>query len=133
MSNGQFLLTFTKDLPGWCPANSGGLPVDMPSFPVSPIVPDSSNDSVTAVMGSSREETFILLEVVVIVSFVGDVRLDQTDAELLAGSPLPTAEGLMQELLWAPIAPRPPGISDRGDLCLSAKVPRWRLAGRAHF
>ena len=89
-----------------------------------PIVPDSSNNSVTAVMGSSREETFTRSEVVVIVPPVGDVRPVQMDAELLAGSPLPIAEGLLQDLLWASIAPRPPRISDHGDPCLSAKVPR---------
>ena len=30
VGDGQSLFTFTKDLPGWFPDNSGGLPVDMP-------------------------------------------------------------------------------------------------------
>ena len=59
---------------------------------------------------------------------VGDVRPVPTDAELLADSPLPTAEGLLADLLWALVAPRPPGISERGDPCSSDKVPRWWLA-----
>ena len=60
------LFTFTKELPGWFPWNSGGLPVDMPSLPLSPIAPDSLDDSVTATMGSSREESITPSEVVVI-------------------------------------------------------------------
>ena len=92
VGDGQFLFTFTKDLPGWFPDNSGELPVDMPSMPLSPIVPGSSDDSVTAIMGSSREESFTPSEVVVIEPPVGDVRPVPTDAELLADSPLPTAE-----------------------------------------
>ena len=127
VGDGQSLFTFTKDLPGWCPAHSGGLPVDVPSLPY------SSNDSVTAIMGSSREETFTPLEVVVIVPPVGDVRPAQTDAELLAESSLPTAEGLLQDLLWAPVAPRPPDIAERGDPCSSTKVSRWRLAREGPF
>ena len=56
MGDEPSIFTFTKELPGWFPGNSGGLPVDMPSLPLSPIVPDSSDDSVTAIMGSLREE-----------------------------------------------------------------------------
>ena len=56
-----------------------------------------------------------------------------TDAELLADSPLPTAEGLLADLLWAPVAPQPLGISERGDPCSSDKVPRWRLAREDPF
>ena len=67
VGDGQSLFTFTKDLPGWFPENTGGLPVDMPSLPVSPIILDSVDDSVTAIMGSSREESFTPSEVVVIV------------------------------------------------------------------
>ena len=61
--------TFTKELPGWLPWNSGGLPVDMPSLPLSPIL----DDSVTANMGSSREESITPSEVFVSVPPVGDV------------------------------------------------------------
>ena len=84
-------------------------------------------------MGSSREETFTPSEVVVIIPPVGDVHPVQTDTELLAVSPLPTDEGLLQDLLWAPVAPRPPGISEREDQCSSTKVPRWRLAREGPF
>ena len=35
--------------------------------------------------------------------------------------------------MWAPVAPRPPGISERGDMCSSDKVPRWRLAREGPF
>ena len=51
------LFTFTKELPGWFPWSSGGLPEDLPSLPLSPIDPDKLDDSVTANMGSSREES----------------------------------------------------------------------------
>ena len=135
VGDGQSQFTFTKDLPGWFPVTSWGLPVDMPSLPVSPIVPDSSVDSVTAIMESSREESFTPSEVVVIVPPAGDVRPVQTEAELLADSPHPTNEGLLADLLWAPVAPRPLGISERGDPCSSAtdKVPWWRIAREGPF
>ena len=93
------LFTFTEELPGWFPWSSGGLPVDMPSLPLSPIIPDSLDDSVTANMGSSREESTTPSEVVVIVPPVGDVLPELTDAEILTASPLPTAEGLLADWL----------------------------------
>ena len=133
VGDGHSLFTFTKELPGWFPENSGGLPVDMPSLPLSPIVPDSSDDSVTAIMGSSREESITPSEVVVIGPPVVDVRPVPTDVEILVDSPLPTAEGLSADLLWAPVAPRPQGISERGNPCSSDKVPWWRLAREGPF
>ena len=85
------LFTLTKELPGWFPGNSGGLLVDMPSLPLSPIILDSLDDSVTANMGSSREESITPSEVVVIGPPVGDVLREPTNAAILADSPLPTA------------------------------------------
>ena len=93
------LFTFPEELPGWFSWSSGGLPVDMPSLPLLPIVPDSLDDSVTANMGSSREESNTLSEVIVIVPPVGDVLPELMDAEILADSLLPTAEGLLANLL----------------------------------
>ena len=133
MGDGQSLFTFTKDLPGWFPDSSGGLLVVVPSLPLSQVVSDSSDDSVTAIMGSSREESITPLEVVMIVPPVGDVRPVSMDAELLEDSPLPTAEGLLADLLWAPVAPRPSGISECGDPCSLDQVPRWRLAREGPF
>ena len=127
------LFTFTKELPGWSPWSSGGLPVDMPSLPLSPIVPDSLDDSVTANMGSSREGSNTPSEVVVIVPPVGDVLPELTDAEILADSPLPTAEGLLADLLWAPVATRPQGVTRHGDRRSPGRVPRWRLAREGPF
>ena len=126
------LCTFTKELPGWFPGIYGGLPVDMPSLTLSPIVPDSSDDSVTVIMGSSREESITPSEVIVIGPSVGDVLPVPTDAEIQADSPLPTAEGLLADLLWAPVA-RPHGISGHGDQRSSDSVPRWRLAREGPF
>ena len=103
------LFTFTKELPGWFPWSSGKLPVDLPSLPLSPIGPDSLDDSVTAIMGSSREESNTPLEDVVVVPPVGDVLPGVTEAEILADSPLPTTEGLLADLLWASVTPRPAG------------------------
>ena len=54
VGDGQSLFMFTKDLPGWFPDHSGGLPVVVPSLPLSPIAPDRSDDSVTVIMGSFR-------------------------------------------------------------------------------
>ena len=91
------LFTFAEELPGWFPWSSAGLPVDLPSLPLSPITPNSVDDSVTAHMGSSREESNTPSEVVVVVPPIWDVLpdvTDVTDAEVLADSPLPTAEGL---------------------------------------
>ena len=98
----------------------------MTSLPLSPFVPDSSDDLVTAIMGSSREESITPSEVIVIGSPVGDVLPVPTDAEILADSPLSTAEGLLADLLWAPVALRPQGISGHGDQRSSDRIPRWR-------
>ena len=56
----------------------------MPSLPLSPIIPDSLDDSVTANMGSSREESNTPSEVVVIVPPVGDVLPELTASNLCA-------------------------------------------------
>ena len=133
MGDDPSVFTFTKELPGWFPWSSGGLPVDMPSLPLSPIVPDILDDSVTANMGSSREESNTPSEVIVIVPPVGDVLPVLTDAEILADSPLPTAEGLLADLLWAPAATRPQGMSGHGDRRSPGRVPRWRLAREFPF
>ena len=58
---------------------------------------------------------------------------DPTDAAILADSPFPTAEGLLADLVWAPVAPLPQGISGHGDQCSSGRVPRWRLAREGPF
>ena len=108
MGDDPSVFTFTKELPGWFPWNSGGLPVDMPSLPLSPIVPDSLDDS-------------------------GDVLPELTDAEILADSPLPTAEGLLADLLWAPAATQPQGASGHIDRRSPGRVPRWRLAREGPF
>ena len=116
------LITFTEEIPGWFPWSSGGLPVDMPSLPLSPIVLDSLDDSVTANMGSSREESNIPSEVVMIVPPVGDVLPELMDAEILADSPLPTAEGLLADLLWAPVATQPQSVTRHGAVARIVEV-----------
>ena len=65
------LFMFTMELPGWFPWSSGGLPGDLPSLPLSPIDPDNLDDSVTANMGSSKEDSYTPSEVVVIKPPVG--------------------------------------------------------------
>ena len=57
MGGDPSLFNIAKELPGWFPWSFGGLPVDLPSLLLSPIIPDSLDDSVTANMGSSREES----------------------------------------------------------------------------
>ena len=66
-------------------------------------------------------------------SSVGDAPAEVTDAELLADSQLPTAEGLLQYLLWAPVASRPQDVTGPGDRRSPSKVPRWRLAREGPF
>ena len=87
------LFNFAKELPGWFPWSLGGLSVDLPPLPVSPILPDSLDDSVTANMGSSREESNTPSEIVVVAPSVGDVIPDVTDAAARADSPLATEGG----------------------------------------
>ena len=99
MSNEQSCFTFTTDSLGCVPDISAGRPVVVSSLPLSPIAPDSADDSVMVTMGSSRDES----EVGVMVPPQGDV-----SSGLTAVSPLPSVEGLMQDLLWAPVAPRSP-------------------------
>ena len=133
VNDGQSLFTFTKDPPGWFPDNPGGLPVVVPSLPSSPIAPDSADDSVTATMGSSRDESIIPSEVVVIVPPVGDVCSGPTADELRAVSAMPSIESMLQDLLWAPVAPRSPDIADHRALCSSEQVPRWQVAWEGPF
>ena len=102
-------------------------------LPLSPIAPDSADDSVTATMGSSREESIFPSDVGVIVPPVGDVHSGPTADELRAVSPLPSVEGLLQDLLWAPVAPRSPDIADRRAPCSADQVPRWWLAREGPF
>ena len=52
--------------------SASALMVDLPPLPVSPIIPDSLDDSVIANMGSSREESNTPSEVVVVAPSVGD-------------------------------------------------------------
>ena len=58
---------------------------------------------------------------------------DVTDAEVLADSPLPTTEGLLGDLLWAPVATRPQGVTRHGGLVLSRQRTSWRLAREGPF
>ena len=127
------LFTVDEELPGWSPWHSGGLLVDLPLLPLSPIVLDRSDDSVTAQVGSSREESSTPSEALVDTSSVGDAPVEVTNAKLLADSPLPTAEGMLQDLLWAPVASRPQDVTGPGDRRSPSSVPRWRLARTAHF
>ena len=55
---------------------------------------------------------------------LGDVRSGPTADELRVVSPLPSIEGLLQDLLWAPVAPRSPDIADRRAPCSADQVPR---------
>ena len=84
-------------------------------------------------MGSSRDESIFPSEVGVIVPPLGDVRLGLTADVLRAVSPLPSIEGLIQDLLWAPVAPWSPDVADRRAPCSAKQVPWWRLAREGQF
>ena len=62
----------------------------------------------------------------------GSSDLAAADAALLADSPLPSAEFLLQDLQWAPAAPRPQDVIEGGDSRSSSRVPR-RLAREGIF
>ena len=100
---------------------ASGLPVDPPSLPVSPIVLDSMDDLVAVQVVSSREELCVLSEIV----GLGSPSMAAADAALLADSPLPSAEFLIQDLHWAPAAPRPQAVREGGDSRSASRVPRW--------
>ena len=68
-----------------------------------------------------------------IVPPLGDVRSGLTADVLRVVSPLPSVEGLLQDLLWAPVAPRTPDIADHHAQCSANQVPRWRLAWEGPF
>ena len=125
MGGDSSLFTVDEELPGWSPCSSGGMLVDLPLLPLSPIVLDSSDDSVAAQVGSSREESSTPSEAVVAASSVEDAPAEVTDDDLLADSPLPTAEGLLQDLLWAPVASRPQDVTGHGDRHSPSRVPWW--------
>ena len=108
--------------PWLVPWSSGGLLVDLPLLPLSPIVP-------AAQVGSSRDESNTPSEAVVAAPSVGDAPAEVTDAAFLADSPLPTAEDLM----WAPVASRPQDMTGHGDRRFPSRVPRWRLAREGPF
>ena len=120
--------TEVEVFPGGSPCRAAGLPVDPPSLLVSPIVLDSSDDSVAVQVGSSREESCVL-------SGISESAPSTAVAEaaLLAKSSLPSAKFLLQDLQWVPAAPRLQDVITRGDSRFSSKVPRWRLAREGPF
>ena len=132
MSKEQSRFTFTTYSMGCVPYVSAGRPVVVPSLPLSPIVPDIADDSVTAIMGSSRDES-IFPEVGVMVPPLVDVSLGLTVDVLRVVSPLPSVEGLLQDMLWPPVAPRSPDVADRRASCSANQVPPWRLAREGPF
>ena len=113
--------TTVEVFPGGSPCKAAGLPVDPPSLPVSPIVLDSADNSMAAQVGSSREESCVLSGIV----GLGSPSTAAVDAALLADSPLPSAEFLIQDLQWAPAAPCPQDVIAGGDCRSSSRVTRW--------
>ena len=68
-------------------------------------------------------------EVGVLVSPLVDVCSDLTADVLRTVSPLPSVEGMLQDMLWTPVAPRSPDVDDH----YATPVPRWRLAREGPF
>ena len=127
------MLYVHTDSLGYVPDISEGRPLVVPSLPLSPIAPDSADDSVTATMGSYRDESIFLPEVGVMVPPLGDVSSSLTVDVLQAVSPLPSVEGLLQDLLWETVAPRSPDVADRRAPCSTNQVPWWWLAREGPF
>ena len=87
---------------------------------LSPITPVRAEDSES--VGSP--------EVGLLVSPLVDVSSDMTVDVSRPVSPLPSVESfLLQDMLWAPVAPQPPDVDDRR----ATQVPRWRLAREGSF
>ena len=114
---------------GGSPWKAGGLPVDPPSLHVSTIVLESLDDSVAVQVGSSREESGVLSGMV----GIGSPSTAVTDAALLAHSPLPSAEFLLQDIQSAQAAPLHRDVIGSGDSRSSSRIPRWRLAREGPF
>ena len=96
---------------------------------LSPITPVGADDSVSAITDSCGAESVCPPEVGVLVSPLVDVSSDLTADVLRTVSPLPSVEGLLQDMLWAPVAPRSPDVDDRH----ATPVARWRLAREGPF
>ena len=87
---------------------------------LSPITPVCADDSES--VGSP--------EVGLLVSPLVDVRSDVAADVSRPVSPLPSVESLLlQDMLWAPVAPQSPDVDD----CRATPVPRWRLAREGPF
>ena len=98
MSNEQSHFTFNTDSLSCVPDNSAGRPV------------------VAGLWAHPRDESIFPPEVGVVMPPLGDVSSGLTADVLRAVSPLPSVEGLLQDLLWAPVAPRSPDVADRSTL-----------------
>ena len=73
---------------------------------LSPITPVGADDSVSAITSSSEPEVGVLVSPLV------DVSSNLTTDVLRTESLLPSVEGLLQDMLWAPVAPRSPDVDD---------------------
>ena len=129
------LFDFSKELPGWFPWMYGGQSVDPPSLPISPVLRDSLNDSVVTNVGSSREESNITSEAVVVAPTV----VDDFPAEMVSGSDIildslsPVGGGPFSEPPVDAVTDLPKCLTGRGGRRPPGFVPRWRLAREGPF
>ena len=94
---------------------------------------DSSDDSVTVQVGSSRDESCTPSGVVAFTPSPGDSSAGVTDAALLADSPLPSDDFLFKDIQWAPAVALPQDVAGNGSGRSPSRVPRWRLAREGPF
>ena len=98
VSNEQSRFAFNVDSRGCAPDFIAGRPGVEPPLKLSLITPVGAADSVSAIMGSSGPESVCPPEVGVLVSTLVDVSSDLTVDVLRTGSPLPSGEGLLQDI-----------------------------------
>ena len=112
-----------------------GQSVDPPSLPISPVLRDSLDDSVVANVGSSREESNITSEAVVVPPTV----VDDFPAEIVSGPDIvldslsPVGGGPFSESLVDAVIDLPKCLTGRGGRRPPGVVPRWRLAREGPF
>ena len=131
VTNEQSRFAFNEDSRSCSPDVIAGRPGVEPPLQLSPITPVGADDAVTVITGSSDPESVCPPEVEVLVSPLVDVSSDLTADVLRTESLLllPSIEGLLQDMLWAPVAPRFPDV----DVRHATPVPRWQLAREGPF
>ena len=118
---------------GWSSRNIEERSVELPSLPLSPIVVEESDDSVTVQVGSSTDESGTPSGVVASTPPLGDSSAQMTDDTLLMSNAVTLDDFLFKNVLWAPAIALPQGVTRTGSGHTPSRVPQWRLAREGPF